>query len=146
VKGYVSRCKVCESIKKKKDREAKDKKINSNLEEYLALKLRNMKKADRRMKKEVIIYPTIQELKDLIDKQRNICDYTGVELVWRMDADIYHKGSFDRYDNRYGHELENLHVVSTFANMNRGVVSHEEYLKKIGNASLEKVTLEEIVL
>lgn len=145
-KGFMSRCKVCEVEKKKQDKELKDKKINSQIDEYLALKLKNMKKADRKMGKNVLVYPTIKELKSMIESQNNKCVYTGVELVWRLDADVYVKGSFDRLDNRFGHELENLHVVSTFANMNRSDMSHTDYLKKIGNASLENYIVDEVVV
>lgn len=138
-KGYVSRCIPCESKKNKERRLRKNDLINNNIMEYLSVKLRNMRKYDRKLGYEVFVYPTINDLKKLIDNQDNICCYTGVKLEWNLKADIYHKGSFDKIDNRYGHEVGNLAVCSVYANYMRGPMDRDEFIKKLDNLYIDTI-------
>ena len=143
-RGFTLRCNECVSIKNKLARLKKNEKINNELDLYLEVKMRNMRKYDRKFGIEVFNFPTVDDLKQLINQQKNRCYYTGVELQWRLDADIYHKGSFDRIDTRFGHEPDNLLVSSVNANLMRGPMSKDEFIKKIGQCALDKV--EEIVI
>lgn len=136
-KGFVSRCKPCESKINKERRLRKNENINNNIMEYLAVKARNMRKYDRKMGYEIFTYPTVEELKKIIDKQKNICCYTGVKLEWKLDADIYHKGSFDRIDNKFGHEVDNMVVCSVYANYMRGPMDRNEFIKKLDNLCVD---------
>lgn len=142
-KGHVSTCKSCENKKNKIRRRKKKLDEINTLERYLTIKLLNMRRMDVRNKREVLIYPTVEELKNLILKQENKCIYTGVELEWHPSVDMFHKGSFDRIDNRFGHEVGNLQVVSVHANLIRGKKTHEEFMKEIQKSALEAVSDDE---
>lgn len=138
-KGFTSVCKECQSKKNKEARLRKNEVINKNIDMYLTVKMRNMRKYDRKFGVEVFTTPTLEELKELINSQNNKCCYTGVELQWRLDADMYTKGSFDRIDTKYGHEIDNLVVSSVHANMLRGPMSRNEFIKKISCHALDDV-------
>ena len=144
-KGYVSRCKPCETIKNREARKRKTDRINGSTDQYLNVKLKNMRKYDRRMGIEVFGELTLEDVKKLIDRQNNICCYTGVKLEWRLDADIYHKGSFDRIDTKFGHEVDNLMVSSVHANLLRGSLPRDEFLRKLENSSLDHVDIDDII-
>lgn len=138
-RGFTSRCNSCTTIKNREARLRKNEKINTNMDEYLNVKLRNMRKYDRKFGIEVFTYLTLDDVKSLIDQQNNKCYYTGVQLEWRLDADIYHKGSFDRIDTTFGHEPGNLIVSSVHANLMRGPMSKSEFMKKISECGLDQV-------
>lgn len=139
-RGYTSTCKQCDNAKNKKRRQKKKVDEIKTIEQYLTIKLTNMRRMDNRYRREVIFYPTVEQLKTLIADSNNKCKYSGVELEWSMTADIYHKGSFDRIDNRFGHEVGNLQIVSVQSNMARGSKTHEEYLNEIKKAALDAVS------
>ncbi len=144
-KGFTSRCKPCETIKNRELRLKRNERINSCLEEYLTVKIRNMKKYDRKARIEVLTELTVEDLKKLIDSQENKCCYTGVKLEWRLDADVYHKGSFDRLDVKFGHEIDNLCVSSVHANLLRNTTPRDEFIRKLNNASFDHCELDDIV-
>lgn len=144
-KGHSSKCKSCESIRSREARLRKNQRINTSIDEYLAVKIRNMRKYDRKSRVEVFDDLTVDGLKKLIDSQNGLCCYTGVKLEWRLDADLYHKGSFDRLDTRYGHELGNLCVSSVHANVLRGTMTRSEFIRKLNNASFDHCEIEDIV-
>jgi hypothetical protein len=142
-KGRVSTCKPCENMKNKTRRQKRKLENITTLEQYLTIKLSNMRRMDSKHRRVVIFYPTVEDLKNLIVSQNNTCIYTGVELKWHPSADIYHKGSFDRIDNRYGHEVGNLQIVSVSANLLRGKKTHEEFMKEIQKSALDIVSDDE---
>jgi hypothetical protein len=143
-RGFTSRCNSCTTIKNREARLRKNQKINNDMDEYLKVKLRNMRKYDRRFGIEVFNFLTLDDVKSLIEHQNNKCYYTGVELEWKLDADVYHKGSFDRIDTTFGHEPGNIIVSSVHANLMRGSMSKDQFMKKIAECGLDQI--EEIVI
>lgn len=142
-KGFTSTCRACDNVKNKTRRRKKKLDQIQTIEQYLAIKIINMKRMDSKYRREVFEHPSVEYLKSLIDEAENRCVYTGVELQWHPSVDIYHKGSFDRIDNRYGHEVGNLQIVSVSANLLRGSRTHEEFLKSLKVSSLECVSDDE---
>lgn len=128
-KGFTSTCKSCESVKNKTRRQKKKLDEIKTLEDYLLIKMTNMRRMDSKRKRLVLNHPTIEHLKSVIDKHNNTCVYTGVKLEWHPSADLYHRGSFDRIYNDLGHETGNLQIVSVAANMLRGSRTHQEFMR-----------------
>lgn len=65
---------------------------------------------------------TLEDVRALAEKQNNKCALTGVELNWdpkanrgsrRCPAD---RGSLDRIDSRKGYTLDNIQLLTDFAN------------------------------
>jgi len=127
-KGFTSTCKPCESDKNKDRRRKKKLDEIKTLEDYLLIKMTNMRRMDSKRKRVVLNYPTVDYLKEVINRYDNKCVYTGVKLEWHPSADMYHRGSFDRIYNDLGHEMGNLQIVSLAANLLRGSRTHQEFV------------------
>lgn len=130
-RGYTATCKQCDSEKNKIRRRKKKLDEIASLDDYLAIKVTNMRRMDVRHNREVINRPEIADLKKVIETHDNKCVYTGTSLIWHPSATVYERGSFDRIDNNLGHEVGNLQITSIAANLMRGSMTHSQFKKHI---------------
>ena len=80
---------------------------------------------------------TLQELKDIWEKQKGICPYTGIELILpltsrkKLTCKDYEKASLDRIDSSKGYTWDNVEFVSASINYMKNVMSKEDTLELI---------------
>lgn len=72
---------------------------------------------------------TIQDLKDVWDKQGGICPYTGIKLEdydYKPSSNSVYTASLDRIDSSKGYTKNNIQFVSKNINFMKNRLSHEE--------------------
>ena len=132
--GYGSKCKECANEYYRNRN--KEQRINNdkNLLKYLSFKIKNIHKQDMRRFPEHEFDLTIDDLKDIYNRQDGRCIYSNKKLCYKNTADIYKKISFDRIDNNLPHIKTNLQMTSVFMNMFRGNKTDREFRDLINNS------------
>ena len=80
---------------------------------------------------------TLQDLKNVWEKQNGICPYTGLHLVlptFHKCENIWYRASLDRIDSSKGYVVGNIQFVSTPINYMKNTMSDletKQYLKLI---------------
>lgn len=82
---------------------------------------------------------TLEDLKELWEKQDGICPYTGFKLILPENSnlatiDFFHRASLDRIDSSLGYIKGNVQFVSTPINLLKSTQSDKEtkkFLKEI---------------
>lgn len=72
---------------------------------------------------------TLQDLKDVWDKQGGICPYTGIKLEdydYKPSSNSVYTASLDRIDSSKGYTKNNIQFVSKNINFMKNRLSHEE--------------------
>lgn len=76
---------------------------------------------------------TLEYLRDLWDKQKGICPYTGLKLqlatYTKNHSNPIYVASLDRIDSSKGYEIGNVQFISTAINYMKGTMSHEDTIK-----------------
>lgn len=72
---------------------------------------------------------TLEYLKEIWDKQKGICPYTGIKLKdWshKTDSNSFYTASLDRIDSYKGYIKGNIQFVSRNVNYMKNSLSHEK--------------------
>lgn len=73
-------------------------------------------------------------LKDVWEKQKGICPYTGVQLIhpnYRGQNDPLRTASLDRIDSLFGYDANNVQFISISSNNAKNKMSHDQMLEFI---------------
>jgi len=65
---------------------------------------------------------TIEDIWNQYYKQEKVCAYTGINLVWGLDASI------DRIDSNLGYTIDNIQIVHKAINMLKRDMPHEAFI------------------
>lgn len=84
---------------------------------------------------------TLDDLKDVWEKQNGICPYTGIKLILPEDSninqiDFFHRASLDRIDSEKGYVKGNIQFISTPINLmkqSQTDLDVKNFLKEISN-------------
>ncbi len=72
---------------------------------------------------------TLQDLKEIWDRQNGICPYTGIKLVewnYKTESNSLYTASLDRIDSNKGYLKDNVQFVSKNINYMKNNLSHQE--------------------
>lgn len=76
---------------------------------------------------------TLDDLKDLAEKQKFKCVYSGVPLVFnngtKSKSDPMHTASLDRIDSSKGYTKDNIQFVSCTANYAKNSITHDQMVE-----------------
>jgi hypothetical protein len=96
--------------------------------------LKVMKKSAKRRKHECLV--TLADLKELWEKQKGICPYTGWNLLLLPSTTDYinakltiDRASVDRIDSSLGYIAENIQFVAVIANFAKNIFTEEDLIK-----------------
>lgn len=98
----------------------------------------SLRSAKRRFKDVNI---TLDDLKEVWEKQNGICPYTGIKLILPEDSnvnqiDFFHRASLDRIDSTKGYIKGNIQFISTPINLmkqSQTDLDVKHFLKEISN-------------
>lgn len=120
------RCKLC-NLKNKRYRR-NNFNINQKINEMINSAKGSAKRRLNRGRKEAgVITITIDDILQILEKQKYKCVYTGVKLSWEYNNP--YKASIDRIDSSKGYTSDNIQIVSFIVNQAKSNLDDKTFIK-----------------
>ena len=125
--SIIMRCNDCEKEKRQ------IKYINYTQHDYINNIVKLAKKRHSKRIKNGRIFKsdfniTTKDIYDLINKQKNKCVYTGVNMLWKTNSGDF-RGSLDRIDSNETYCKNNIQLVCFWANISKNNSTHGDFIK-----------------
>ncbi len=134
--GYKNKCKKCYNIYQKDYYNRTKINANNKLMTYLSYKLKNLKKQDLQ-RFNITNDLILDDLIEVYNRQKGICIYSKSKLRPGSDVSIYKKISFDRIDNEFPHNKDNIVMCSLFMNKLRSNMEYNKFIEALSEVPLE---------